>query len=35
VTWLATGSPNLQVRAVAAYKLDRLARLRGGTAGRI
>ena len=30
VTWLATGSPNPQVRAVAAYKLDRLAtRLRG------
>jgi hypothetical protein len=25
VMWLATGSPNAQVRAVAAYKLDRLA----------
>ncbi len=33
VTWLATGSPNPQVRAVAAYKLDRLAaRLRGPAA---
>ena len=30
VTWLATGAPNGQVRAIAAFKLDKLAaRLRG------
>ncbi len=32
VTWLATGSPNGQVRAIAAFKLDKLAaRLRAAT----